>query len=337
MKARTLYFTAPRRVEVREEQLPEPGPGQALVETACSAVSPGTEMLVYRGEFPAGLPVDECFPGMGADFAYPLAYGYAAAGRVAEVGPGVDAAWLGRAVFAFQAHASHFLTDLGALHPLPGGISLQSACLLPNVETAVTLVQDAAPRLGERALVFGQGIVGLLAAALLAEFPLEALVTVDPIAARREASLALGVRASLDPDEAGFRARARELLPAGADLTLELSGSPRALDEAVALTGFAGRVVVGSWYGRKPVALDLGGAFHRSRMRLLSSQVSTIAPELSGRWDKARRLEQAWAALARLRPERWITQRFPLEAAGEAYELIDRRPQQAIQVLLEYA
>ena len=124
-------------------------------------------------------------------------------------------------------------------------------------------------------------------------------------------------------------------MPDGAVLTLEVSGAPFALDDAIALTRFSGRIVVGSWYGEKRAALDLGGAFHRSRIQLISSQVSTIAPALSARWDKARRFEVAWQALGRVRPERWITQRFPLEQAAEAYRLLDERPHETIQVIFD--
>ena len=52
MKRRTLYFTAPRQVELREETLPALGAEDVLVETSCSAISAGTEMLVYQGRFP---------------------------------------------------------------------------------------------------------------------------------------------------------------------------------------------------------------------------------------------------------------------------------------------
>ena len=76
-----------------------------------------------------------------------------------------------------------------------------------------------------------------------------------------------------------------------ADLCFELSGAPSALNTAISLTGFDGRIMIGSWYGQKQSGLDLGGRFHRSRIRLISSQVSTIAPELTGRWDKDRRFE----------------------------------------------
>jgi threonine dehydrogenase-like Zn-dependent dehydrogenase len=122
----------------------------------------------------------------------------------------------------------------------------------------------------------------------------------------------------------------------GADLALELSGSPAALDQAVAATGFGGRVVIGSWYGRKPVSLNLGGRFHRSRIRLVPSQVSSLAPELSARWSKTRRLEVAWEMLRRLRPSRLVSHRLPLAAAARAYELLDRQQEESVQVLFEH-
>ena len=84
-------------------------------------------------------------------------------------------------------------------------------------------------------------------------------------------------------------------------------------------------------------ALELGGAFHRSRIRLLSSQVSTIAPDLGGRWTKERRMDLAWRMLGEVKGvERLITQRFPLGRATEAYGLIDRDPAAAVQVLFVY-
>jgi threonine dehydrogenase-like Zn-dependent dehydrogenase len=256
---------------------------------------------------------------------------------VAKISKDMRHRWLGKLVFAFQPHTSHFIAKPEELLPVPEGMSPETACFLPNMETAVNLVQDAAPILGERGVVFGQGIVGLLTTAMLAEFPLASLVTCDCYPLRREASLSLGVSAALDPDAAGFRERVRKLLPSGADLSIELSGSPAALEDAIALTGFGGRVVIGSWYGEKKVTLDLGGAFHRSRIRLVSSQVSTIAPELRGRWDKARRFEVAWEALKRIQPDKWITHRFPLDESKEAYRLLDENPQETIQVILQHS
>jgi 2-desacetyl-2-hydroxyethyl bacteriochlorophyllide A dehydrogenase len=350
VKRKSLYFTAPGQVEVREEALPALGAHDVLVETVCSAISAGTEMLVYKGRFPrdtssalsASLELDSTISSLRGGFQYPMAYGYAAVGLVREIGKEVNGEWLNRNVFAFQPHTTHFVSNTESLLSIPHSLSPESACFLPNMETAVNLVQDGAPILGERILVLGQGIVGLLTASLLSEFPLEQLVTVDRYELRRQMSnierYANHVTrpTALDPGAADFREQATSILQQGADLTFELSGNPAALNDAIALTAFSGRVVVGSWYGEKPAEINLGGSFHRSRIRLISSQVSTISPELSARWDKDRRFDVAWKALGQVKPEKWITHRFALEDAADAYRLLDENPQETIQVIFNY-
>ena len=337
MKRQTVTFTAPRQVELREESLPALDADSVLVETLCSAISAGTELLVYRGQFPKDLA--DSNDALSSGLKYPLAYGYACVGRVTELGSNADPKLAGRLMFSFQPHTTLFIARPNSLFPVPEGVSPEAACFMPNMETAVNLVQDAAPILGERVLVLGQGVIGLLTASLLSEFPLDRLVTVDQYEARREALQVQGSRSkvkglkSFAPSQIE---QAKLSLSGGADLTFELSGSPSALNDALGLTVFSGRIVIGSWYGEKRAPIDLGGAFHRSRIKLISSQVSTIAPELSGRWDKSRRFEVAWAALERIHPEKWITHRFPLDQAAEAYRLLDENPQEAIQVIFNH-
>jgi threonine dehydrogenase-like Zn-dependent dehydrogenase len=209
------------------------------------------------------------------------------------------------------------------------------------METAVNLLMDGQPAIGERVVVFGQGVVGLLTTALLAQFPLSRLITLDSYPSRRERSLALGAHASLDPGAPDIQERLHQLLEAeevcdGADIAFELSGNPQALDQAIAVTGFDGRVVIGSWYGKKEVKLNLGGRFHRRRIRLISSQVSTIDPQWSGRWDKKRRWQVALRMIEKTNPASLITHRFPINQAAGAYKLLDRSPAEAVQVILTY-
>jgi threonine dehydrogenase-like Zn-dependent dehydrogenase len=71
-------------------------------------------------------------------------------------------------------------------------------------------------------------------------------------------------------------------------------------------------------------------------VRLIGSQVSSIAPELTGRWNKTRRYHATWQMLAQVQPARFITHRFPIDQAAQAYELIDRHPEDVIQVILTY-
>lgn len=329
-----LYFTAPKQVEIREEVLPDLGDDEVFVETICSAISAGTEMLIYRGLFPE---ISNVHDGVSSDLKYPLAYGYACVGVIKETGKQVDKSLCGKFVFVFHSHASSFILHHSSLIFLPKEFSPESACFLPNMETAVNLVQDAAPILGEKVLVLGQGIVGLLTSALLSEFPLDKLVTADFYELRRKASSELNINKSLNPNDLIAEYSTPSFQNQNKfDLTFELSGSPAALNDAIQLTTFSGRIVVGSWYGEKNTPINLGGDFHRSRIKLISSQVSTIAPELSGRWDKSRRFEVAWKALKRIKPEKWVTHRFALSDAAKAYQLLDENPQETIQIIFDH-
>jgi alcohol dehydrogenase len=181
--------------------------------------------------------------------------------------------------------------------------------------------------MGERALVVGQGVVGLAATALLSRFPLARLVTVDRWEGRRRLSLELGAHRAVAPgqlDEGDF------------DLAFEVSGSPEALELAVSAAGLEARVIVGSWYGERRAELGLGTHFHRGRIRIQSSQVSRIAPSLSARWTKDRRLRLAIDAISRAPAEKLVSHRFPIERAADAYGLLDEAPESCLQVLLTY-
>ena len=250
------------------------------------------------------------------------------------IGDNVPPSWQDQWVFAFHPHESHFLTTPEHVIPLPEGVSPEDAVFLPNMETAVNLVLDGAPLVGENVIVFGQGIVGLLTTALLAQFPLNSLTTVDTLPQRRTQSLDLGAHHSNTPDQIADWVTAQSF--DGADLVFELSGNPVALDQAIALTGFAGRIVVGSWYGTKSAKLDLGSHFHRQRLRIISSQVSTIAPELQGRWQKSRRIDLAWNQVKSLQPAQFISHRFHISQAEQAFTLLDQPSETTFQQILIY-
>ncbi|WP_336338427.1 MDR/zinc-dependent alcohol dehydrogenase-like family protein [Haloarcula brevis] len=325
MPGKELYFTGSESVAVEEAPIPRPGPAEVRVRTELSGISPGTELLVYRGEVSSQFDTDETIDALAGTFSYPLRYGYAAVGRVTAVGDGVDDDWLDQRVFAFNPHESHFLADPETL--VPTTLSPERAVFIPNAEAAVNFVMDARPRIGSRVVVFGQGPVGLLTTAVLAEFPLTSLVTVDPCQRRRDLSESFGADRSVAPEA---------LAVEDADITFELSGNPTALDDAIDATGYAGQVVVGSWYGTKDVQLALGSDYHRSHIRVRSSQVSRIDPDHADRWDKDRRLDVVRSWLAERDLSALLTHQIPIDRAAEAYRLLDERPDDAVQVVLSY-
>jgi Threonine dehydrogenase and related Zn-dependent dehydrogenases len=323
-----LYFTAPRTVEPRPVSV-DPAATEVVVETDVSAISAGTELLVYRDEAPDDLPVDETIDAFDDSFEYPLRYGYAAAGRVVDTGSEVSDAWLDRQVFGFHPHQTRFAAAPDDLVVLPDDVSPAHGSLLPTVETATNLVLDSEPRLGESVVVFGAGVVGLCTTRLLSAFPLADLTVVEPIADRRETATAMGADRVVTPETAAAELGDR-------DLALELSGQPAVLNDAIDAVGYDGRIVVGSWYGDKRAPIDLGGAFHRDRIELVSSQVSTIDPPRRGRWDRERRFDTAVEWLDRLDCERLISHQVPFTEAADAYELLNERAESALQVVLTY-
>ena len=165
-----LEFYAVKKVRVNQTDVPEAGPGELLLETLRSAVSSGTELKVFTGDFDTGAQLDTTIEDMkDASMAYPLQYGYSLVGRVVAVGQGVKSAdWLGRNVFAFAPHGSHAIVSASSAIAVPHGVTPEDACYFPAVETALSLVQEANPVVGENVCVFGQGIIGLLVTAILA-------------------------------------------------------------------------------------------------------------------------------------------------------------------------
>jgi 2-desacetyl-2-hydroxyethyl bacteriochlorophyllide A dehydrogenase len=333
VKARALWFAAPRTATLREESVPPPGPGEVRVETVASAVSSGTEMLVYRGEVPQHLPLD--LPTLRGTYGFPIKYGYAAAGRVFDMGPGVEQFSVGDPVFVHHPHQEVFVVPARMPVRLPEGLDPLLGVFVANLETAINVVHDTPLRLGESALVLGGGVVGQLVARLLRLAGAGAVLVVDPLHMRRELAVAAGADHALGVE--GLNERVKEITGGrGVDVAVEASGSGAALQAAIEAVALEGTVVVASWYGTRPVTLDLGGHFHRGRVRLRSSQVGRLDPALAPRWDRDRRTETAVALLDKLKLGNLISHRLPFDRAAEAYPLLDERPGEAVQVVFTY-
>jgi len=330
MKGRVLRFMAPRHVGYAVVDVSPPADGELLIRTRWSGISGGTELLAYRGELDPDSARDETISSLGGRFEYPFAYGYSCVGEV--VTSHVDDVPDGAAVFAFHPHQDLFTvrgTDAVILDKVDGRV----ATLFPLVETALQVALDAGPRLAEQVVVLGLGPVGILAAALLDRAG-AAVVGVDPRRDRREAAVLFGVPA-VDVTEIGTVVE-RLTSGAGVPLVVDATGHPPALASALELLCHEGEVLVCSWYGTKNVSLPLGRNFHRRRLQIRSTQVSTIPSHLAGRWDVRRRRKVATTLLSELPVKLLTTHEVAFDQATEAYAALDREDEGLMHVELRY-
>jgi threonine dehydrogenase-like Zn-dependent dehydrogenase len=290
--ARAFWVRAPGEGEIRSVALPPAGPDDVEVRTLHSAVSRGTETLVFRGGVPASQFTAMRAPFQDGEFPAPVKYGYLNVG-VVERGP---AELVGRTVFCLYPHQTRYVVPASATTPVPAAVPAGRAVLAGTVETAVNALWDAAPRVGDRIAVVGAGMVGCSVAALLARFPGVDVQLVDVVPGRAAIADALGVRFALPEQAAGE-----------CDLVVHASATDAGLSRSLALLGDEGEVVELSWYGDRPVGVPLGEAFHSRRLVLRGSQVGAVAAARRSRWSHADRLGLALRLLADPRFDALIT------------------------------
>ncbi|MDR3375631.1 MAG: zinc-binding alcohol dehydrogenase, partial [Ancalomicrobiaceae bacterium] len=262
IEAEALWYIGAARAELRRETLRPLGAGEAQVRTVVSGVSRGTERLIASGRVPKGEFETMRAPFQAGDFPFPVKYGYQAVGIV-EDGP---AALVGRAVFSLHPHQDRFVLPAAALTPLPVGLPPARAALAANMETALNAVWDSGAGPGDRIVVVGGGVVGLMVLALSCRLPGAEVTLVDIDPAR--AALARGFGATFALPEA---------VPQEADVVFHASASAEGLATAIAAAGMEARIVELSWYGEGQVTVPLGGRFHSRRLSLIASQVGRVS------------------------------------------------------------
>jgi threonine dehydrogenase-like Zn-dependent dehydrogenase len=295
-QARALWYVEPGRAKLEIAELSEPKPEEALVRTLWSGISRGTERLIFEGRVPASEFEAMRAPFQCGAFPFPVKYGYSAVGCV-EAGP---KALLGRAVFALHPHQDFFVAPVARLALLPEHLPPRRATLAANMETALNGLWDSGAGPGDRIVVIGAGLVGLLVTALAARLPGAEVTLVDLDASRAGLAAPFGVRFAT---AAEFDAAAQP----SADVVFHASASSAGLATALACAGPEATIVEMSWYGDAEVPVPLGQAFHSRRLRLVSSQVGEIKAARRPRWNHARRMAKALELLADPRLDALIT------------------------------
>lgn len=281
--ARAFWVTGPSRGEIREEVLPLVGKHEVLVETLYTAVSRGTESLVFRGRVPESEYERMRCPHQAGAFPVPVKYGYANVGRVITG----SAALEGRLVFCLYPHQTAYVVKETDVMLVPAGVPAGRAVLAANLETALNALWDASARLGDRISVVGAGVVGCLVAHLAQGIPGTDVELVDVLPERAEVAAALGVRFAAPGQASPER-----------DVVFHASGHPDGVVTALELAAPDSSVIELSWFGDVPVTLALGQSFHVRRLSLRASQVGSLSPNARRRFSFRGRLALALSLLS---------------------------------------
>ena len=302
---RALWVTGPGEVELRQTPLPPRGPDDLLIHMLASGVSRGTERLVLHGRVPESQHAVMRAPLQEGDFGFPVKYGYCGVGRAED----------GRRFFALAPHQDVFVAPASLCAALPDALPTTRAVLGANMETALNILWDARPLAGERALVIGAGVVGLLTAYLLARIPGMAVTITDRDLSRE------GIATSL-----GARFVAPEAVPADQELIVHATASEAGLNTALSHAAFEARIIEASWFGEARPALPLGEAFHQRRLSLISTQVGSVAASMRGRRSHAQRIALALELLCDDRLDALLETPVPFEQLPARYATLLDQP-----------
>lgn len=318
---RALWYVAPRMADLRAEELARPEADELLVRTCWSAISRGTERLVHKGLTDPAHSERMRSPMQVGDFPFPVKYGYCTVGRV-EAGP---EPFVGRDIFALHPHQDLFILPAEAAILVPEGVPARRATLAANMETALNALWDSGAGAGDRIVVVGAGVIGLLITYLCARLPGAEVHVLDPNAARRDLVEHLGARFVSCPTQV-----------TDADVVFHASATSKGLEAALSCCGTEASLVEVSWYGDEAVTVGLGGPFHYKRLKLVSSQVGALPPMRQPRWTTRRRLEKALDLLKDAALDALITQEVAFDDLPASLGRILDGPSDDVATVVHY-
>ena len=228
MQAQAVLFRGVNEVAVEAVEIPAPGPGEVLIQTACSTVSPGTELRCLAGRQPSPSPWP-FIPG------YSLSGTIVACGEAVELAPGTRVFCTGTrrasANLMWGGHVAYAVAPAVAVFPLPESIPLPAASALHLAAIAFHGLRLARPLPHEKVVVLGLGAIGQMSARLFSAAGAQVLA-IDLTPARVALARAAGIEA-ITPDSA-IAATVHEVLPDGADIVVDATGAAAVLPQAVA-------------------------------------------------------------------------------------------------------
>ncbi|MDR7550710.1 MAG: zinc-binding alcohol dehydrogenase [Armatimonadota bacterium] len=317
--ARAVVFQEPGRITFEQLELPSPGEEDLVVRILRSAISPGTERWLLRGQY--------------SPARFPLVPGYQSVGIVEHTGANVRGITPGDCVFVgttrvqdgmhawWGAHASAAVVHHARVLPIPWGLGLDEAALSPLAAVAHHGARILGIHRGMVAVVVGLGMVGQLVSQILGRLG-ATVIGSEPLKGRRDRTSVLGMR-TVDPARENLEEVVRTVSPDGVDVVVECTGRTALLGDCLRLLRFGGTLSLQGYYPGD-VAFPFEPA-HRG-------EVTIKCPR---GWPRADH-EAALALMARgeLQVGPLITHRLPAAEACRAYELLEKEPEGTLGVVL---
>jgi threonine dehydrogenase-like Zn-dependent dehydrogenase len=340
-----VTLEAPGQVGIREYEERPLRPNEVRLQTLYSGISAGTELTTYRESNPyLSKRWDDdrrLFLEGGISLQHPIeGWGYEEVGEVAEVGSEVTEVRLGEVVWGTWGHKSTTVVheNWAAQRKLPPAVDPMVGIFSRIGAIALNAVLDADVHLGEYVAVFGQGVPGLIAGQI-ARLNGATVIAVDGIPKRLALAKELGAAHVIDFTKGSPAEEIKDLTEnRGADVCIEISGSYRALHEAIRSTAYNSKVVSSGFFQGEGVGLSLGEEFHHNRINVISSQIFGVSLALDHRWtvERLERTVMTLAAEQKIGLKQLVTHVFGIGEAEEAFRLLDENPGEAVQVVLEF-
>jgi L-iditol 2-dehydrogenase len=304
----------PRVVEMEEFVVPDPGPGDVLIRTRASLISPGTERAFYLA-----LP--------NTNASYPLYPGYSNIGEVIGVGTGVETLRVGDRVASGTGHASYVVTPAAKCIDVPAVVSDEEAAFFNLIAIAMQGIHKARIELGESVVVLGAGPIGICAMQMAKTSGALPVIAVDQDESRLELALRVGADVALVNDGQVVDRIREQAERDGAAVVIEVTGAGAAILSAFQVAGMRGRVILlGSARGDTD-QVNFYRDVHRKGLSVIGAHEITRPQHdtLPGWWTQRdeQRIALKLLATGRMTVKPLISHRFAWRAFAQAYALLE--------------
>jgi len=322
---REIVAVAPRKIIFREYEEKPLEPHQIRIKSNLSAEKHGTILAYYRGLAPAS---------------FPLSLGNMTVGVVTEVGDSVKRFKVGDRVYGYLPIRETHTVPEDRVNLAPDELSDEELVCIDPAVVALMAVREGNVKLGEKVAIFGLGAIGLMTIQMAKLSGSILVIAVEPIEKRRRLAEKYGADILFNPTECDVVSEIRKATnKKGVDISIETSGSYRALDQAIRATRYGGTIVPVSWYHGEAKGLNLSGEWHFNRQVMVSgARVESEPYRDYPRWNRKRVYETVIQLFQkkRLNVEGMLDPIVKFEDVIEAYRIIDEEPEKTVKLAVKY-